>query len=155
MKALVVFYSRTGNTKKIALEIKKSLKADIDEVKDKKDRSGIKGYLLAGKDSILKRTTEIVFRKNPEKYELVVIGTPVWSFTVCPAIRTYITQNKDKLRKVAFFCTQGSNSDQKTFRDMQKLAKKPLATYSISTSYRRIKNIDYKKEVKEFCRKLK
>lgn len=59
MKALVAFYSRTGNTKKLAEEISKILEADIEEIRDKKDRSGAIGWLFAGKDATSKETTEL------------------------------------------------------------------------------------------------
>lgn len=39
MKILIVFYSRTGTTRKVAHELQKSLKADIEELFDK-NRSG-------------------------------------------------------------------------------------------------------------------
>jgi len=48
MKTLVAYYSRTGNTKKVAVEIAKNLKADIDEIIDKKDRSGMIGWIIGG-----------------------------------------------------------------------------------------------------------
>ena len=47
MKILVAFYSRSGNTKKVGLELAKFLNAQTDEIFDKKDRSGIKGWWQA------------------------------------------------------------------------------------------------------------
>jgi flavodoxin len=67
MKILIAYYSRTGTTSKIAKEIAKKIKADIDEIKDLKDRKGILGYIFSGRDSMLQKTTEIKTSKNPEK----------------------------------------------------------------------------------------
>jgi flavodoxin len=51
MKALIVYYSRTGRTKKIAKEIQLGIKAEIEEIKDSKNRKGILGWLSAGRDA--------------------------------------------------------------------------------------------------------
>ena len=102
MKTLVVFYSRAGNTKRIALEIQKNLKSDIDEIKSI-DRKGPWGFLMAGKDSVFSEKVPISYKKDPSKYNLAIIGTPVWTYTMAPAIRTYLLENKGKFKKVAFF----------------------------------------------------
>ncbi|AMM54857.1 flavodoxin family protein [Pyrococcus kukulkanii] len=105
MKTLIVFYSRSRTTKRIAQEVAKALNADIDEIIDKKPRKGIIGFLIAGYDATMGKTTEIEFEKDPSSYDLVVIGTPVWNGRVTPAIRTYLLQNRGKIRNAAFFCT--------------------------------------------------
>lgn len=105
MKTLVVFYSRSGTTKRVAQEVAKVLNADVDEVVDKKPRNGILGFLIAGYDATKGKTTEIEFQKDPSEYDLVVIGTPVWNGRVTPAIRTYLLQNRGKIKNAAFFCT--------------------------------------------------
>lgn len=154
-KILIAFYSRTGKTKKITKEIAKNLKSDIDEIKDLKPRMGSANYLIAGKDAILKKLTKIKYKKDPSKYNLVIIGTPVWSFTMAPAIRTYLKENKGKFKRIALFCTEGSNSSRKTLKNMQRLSKKPIATYHKNTYYTDIKKSQYKESVKEFCEKIK
>jgi flavodoxin len=121
MKKLVVFYSRTGTTKKLAGELAKKIKADVDEVIDEKDRSGAIGWLASGRDAGRRAVTKIKYNKDPGKYELILIGTPIWSWNMAPAVRTYIGENKDKLKKkkVGFFCTMGGNNSKNTFKEMQ------------------------------------
>jgi flavodoxin len=150
-KILVTYYSRTGNTKKVAEGIAKELNAKIDQVIDLKDRKRfIIGWIISGKDSSLKKLTEIKTRENSEKFDLVVIGTPVWAWTVCPAIRTYITKNKFK--RVAFFCTNGGQEGN-TFKEMERLSKKPIATLSLLD--KKIKKGEFYREIKSFCGRLK
>jgi len=148
MKTLVSFYSRTGNTRKVGEKIAKHLNADIDDILDKKDRSGIKGWLGAGKDTLFKKPTTIENRKDPSKYDLVIIGTPVWAFTITPAIKEYLS--KYNFNKVAFFYTHGGIPD-KTFNKMEKFSKKPLAVLSLLDK----KINESEKDIKEFCNKLK
>ncbi|MBD3156017.1 MAG: hypothetical protein GF368_05190 [Candidatus Aenigmarchaeota archaeon] len=149
MKILVTFYSRTGNTKKVGEEIAKILKADIDQIIDEKDRKGLKGYFGGGKDALMKNKSRIKYDKKPESYDLVIIGTPVWAGTMAPAVRTYLSENK--FEKVAFFCTYGSGFS-RAFSDMEKITRKPVATFGIGQI--KVKSGEYSQEIEDFCKKL-
>ena len=148
MKTLIVYYSRTGNTKNIAEKIAKELNADIDEIKEDINRKGFLNYLRSGYQAARKKIIEIKSAKDPSKYELVIIGTPVWSWTVTPAVRTYL--NKNKFNKVAFFCTCGGQKG-KTFEEMEKLSKKPLAKLEIKEK----QILKSEHLIKKFCVYLK
>ena len=54
MRVLVVYYSRTGNTRFVAEAVAQSLEADIEEIKDGKNRMGIFGFLRCGYEAIFK-----------------------------------------------------------------------------------------------------
>jgi flavodoxin len=153
MKTLVVYYSRTGTTKKVAEEIAKNLKADLDEIKDKKNRNGAMGYLYAGRDAVKKRLTEVKFKKNPEKYDLIVIGTPIWGWNMCPAFRTYVKENKKKIKKVAFFCTMGGSGGENALAEAERLIGKKTEKLVLMT--KEVVSGNFKEKVKEFCRKIK
>ena len=109
MKILVAYYSKTGITKKLAEILSKKLNADIEELEDKKKRSGILGWIIGGRDGMKKTPTEIgKLKKDPGKYDLVLVGGPLWGFnSVAPAARTFVVQNVDVIKKVAFFMTRG------------------------------------------------
>jgi len=50
-------------------------------------------------------------------------------------IRTYITQNKDQLKSVAFFCTEGSAGAENAFKELEEISgKKPKATLEITAA---------------------
>lgn len=135
MKTLVAYYSRTGTTKKIALEIAGKLGAETEEIKDTVDRSGMKGYLLAGRDAMQKNLTVLEPTvKNPADFDLVIIGTPIWGWNMSAPIRTYITEKKSIFKNVAFFCTMGGSGDDKAFAEMENiLGEKPLAALALLT----------------------
>lgn len=109
MKVLVVYYSKSGTTKKLAQKLSAQLKADIEEIVDKKSRSGLIGWLYAGRDGMKRIPTDInPIKNNPSDYDVVLIGGPLWGFRgIAPASRTYLLQNKDKIKHVAFFMTRG------------------------------------------------
>jgi flavodoxin len=154
MKTLVIFYSRTGTTRKLAQEISKNLKCNIEEIFDTKNRQGLFGYLRSGRDAMSKRFTRIKpITKNPSKYDFIIIGTPVWVGTMSTPIRTYLYENRNNFKKIAFFCTLGGSGAEKTFRDMENICnKKPIATLQLRT--KEVKNNTYSEKLKEFINKL-
>ncbi len=106
MKSLVIYYTRTGNTKFIAEKIASKIVSDTEEIVDLKKRSGPIGFLLGGKDATQSKETKICETKHsPKDYNLIIIGTPVWSSSPTPAIRTYINHNSLSGKKVAIFLT--------------------------------------------------
>lgn len=124
-KILVVYFSRSGNTKKVAEDIARTLNADVEQLIDKKDRSGALGYMVAGKDAALQNRAEIEpVTKDPAQYDLVVLGTPVWSWNMAPALRTYITDHISALKQIAIFTTAGNTKPEKIAAKMEALADK-------------------------------
>lgn len=136
MKTLIVYYSRTGVTKKVSETLKQKLNCDIEEIVDTKDRQGPIGYMLGGRDALKEILTEIKpTEKNPDDYELVIIGTPVWASNMAPAVRTYIAAQKAKLKKVAFLVTYGGSGFEKTLKRLGDLAGvQPMATLGFKTA---------------------
>ena len=124
-KILVVYYSKTGNTEKVAKDVAAKLNADIEKITDLTDRSGVMGYLRGGRDAMKKRPTEIgPLQKNPADYDITVIGTPVWGWNMTPAVRAYITKTKGQLKEVAFFTTAGGTKAEKIVPSMEELSGK-------------------------------
>lgn len=136
MKTLVVFYSRTGITKKVAEALAQKLGAEIEELKDTVSRNGIRGYFSAGRDATKRILTKIEpVQKNPGDYDLVIMGTPIWSWNMSPAIRTYATENKDKFKQVAFFCTMDGSGDKRAGTELEKIiGKKTLGQMGLKTT---------------------
>lgn len=151
MKTLVVFYSRSGNTRKAGEEIAKQLKADVEEIIDTKNRKGIMGYMRSGFEAAMKKTTEIKEpENNPSLYDIVIIGTPVWFHNMSSPVRTYLSQNKAYFKGVAFFCTMNDSKNEKIFTEMSKVCEnQPLASMALQA-----KSIDTVK-ISEFIKAIK
>ena len=104
MKTLVVYYSRTGNTRFAAETVAAEIGADMEEVVDLKNRKGKLAYLPAGRDALQGKETQIAETKRaPTGYNLIIIGQPVWAGNPTPAIRTYLKKNGLSGKKVALF----------------------------------------------------
>ena len=153
MKTVVVFYSRTGNTRKAAQALARELGAEVEKITEPGSRAGFLGFLGAGRDAALKRLTPIEpLAFDPAAFDLVVVGTPIWAWTMASPVRTFLAQNAEKLKSVAFFCTEGGSGHERAFRQMEELAgKKPLATLALLEKELRG---DFGAKLKEFAKAL-
>lgn len=151
MKKLVVYYSRTGTTRKVAEEIAKSTKCDIDEITDNIKRAGPIGYIRCGKEAMKKSLPKINTNKDPRGYDLVMIGTPIWGWNMASPVRSYISKNKFK--EVAFFATQGGSGAKKAFKEMSEITgKNPKKTLILKTE--EVAKNEFVDKVKDFTKDL-
>ncbi len=102
MKILIVYYSRTDVTKGIANKIQSILNCDIEEITDNGKYDGKLGFIKGGMNATMGRASDInPISKDPADYDLVIVGTPVWSSNMATPIFTYLIQNKDKIKNMA------------------------------------------------------
>jgi len=154
VNALVVYYSRTGNTREMAKKIAAELNCEIEEIIDKTSRSGVFGYIRAGYQAMRKKLSPIETpRKNPADYDILIVGTPVWGFTLAPPIRTYLKANSGAAGKIAFFCSMDGSGDEKTFKALEEASEqKPVATLSTDEHERKD---GYSAKLEAFIEKIK
>lgn len=110
MKILVVYYSLEGNTQFIAESIAECLHADMLRLKPKKEvKNNALKYLIGGKQASSKKKPELhSYDIVPSEYDLIIIGSPVWAFTMTPAVRSFIEQEKLQNKNIAIFhCNRG------------------------------------------------
>lgn len=162
MKVLMVYFSRTGVTKKVAGKTAEALRqagveVEVEEILEAKDRGGFFGYLGGIWDAIRKRTASI----EPAKaelagFDLVAIGTPVWASSAATPVRTFCREHGGKAGSLAFYCTMTSSGDKGAFKAMEELCgKAPAATLALKA--RHVKNDDEEKflaKVKSFVEEI-
>jgi flavodoxin len=126
---LVVHYSRSGTTRRLAAAIAERLHCDTEEIRDRDPRKGLSGYIRSVFDSLRKRPADIETpMRDAGAYDLVIIGTPVWAGSMSAPVRSYLLVNKDRLHQVAFFCTLGGSGATSTFARMADLLERqPVA----------------------------
>ena len=82
---------------------------------------------------------------------MVIVGTPVWSSNMAPPIFTYLIQNKDKINKMASFCTCMGGGYDKALENMAEVSGKE----QISTMFLTSKDIENtKKKINNFINKF-
>jgi flavodoxin len=124
-KILIVYYSRTGTTRRIAESLRTLLNCDIEEITEAKSRAGAFGRARSVLEAMFKRAAAIVpTKKDPASYDLVVIGTPVWAWSISSPVRAYLEGNQSRLPATAFFCVMGGVGAASTFAQMRRLTGK-------------------------------
>jgi flavodoxin len=155
MTYLVVYYSRTGNNKSIAETIANKLSADIDEIIDKKNRQGRLNWLLAGRDSRAGKLTEIEYQKNPQDYDTIIIGAPIWAWNPIPPLRTYLKEVNLKGKRLAFFICSKSDAYKKMFHQLAEMTPDSEHVANFGIREEEFKNEDYSAELEAFIEKVK
>lgn len=155
MKILLVYYSRTGRTKKIAETIQSALNCETERIQDVKKREGIIGWFFAGREAARKATTKIKKAQyNPSDYDIVIIGSPTWNRHVSVPIRTYIQQHQKDFTHVALFTTGDTNKGD-AIDDMKEMLKKRVLISMHLKRENEIDNNKYHKKVESFVEKIK
>ena len=155
MQILVVYYSRTGNTRFVAEKIAEHLKADLCEVVDKKNRKGRLAFVTGGYESIRKKLTKIEVSKSSDNYDLIVIGSPVWANGITPAIRTFIQQNDFSNKQIAVFVTLKGDNPEKALENMQQalLPRIPIEELGLTNDVKNREEAE--KQIMKWCMELK
>ena len=123
MSTLVVYFSRTGTTKRVAESIAKALGADIEAIHEPADRRGIRGYARSALDASMSRWVPIApLGHDPTRYDLVVVGSPVWVASLSAPVRAFLARYAHRLPKLAFFVTMGGSGDRRVLRQMSQVA---------------------------------
>lgn len=136
-RVLVVYYSMSGNSRSVAYEIRMVLDAEIEEIREARPRQGLGGVLRALFDAITRREPPIEpVQHDPDDYDLLVLGGPVWAGRMASPIRTYARREGGKARRVAFFCTEGGRGAEQAFDDLQQLCgRSPVATLVVDAAH--------------------
>ena len=123
MNKLIVYFSYTNNTRTIANKIKEKLNCDILEIKtvipysedyqsvvDDEQNSEASNYLPEIQDINIEL----------DKYDEIILGTPVLWYRPVPAIRTFLTQNDLSGKTIKPFATNAGWIG-KTFKEIKSL----------------------------------
>ncbi len=116
-KTAVVFYSMSGNTAFAARQIADRLRADLIEIKPKKQYpdKGLRKFLWGGKSAVMGETPELLpYHFDAEKVDAVIFAFPVWAGSIAPPLRTFIRDNLESLRGKrisACACQSGSGAE--------------------------------------------
>lgn len=136
MRALVVYYSWTGNTAKVAKAVAAELGADLEEIGEVKPRKGRFAQFRCALDSMFQLRPRICSSdRNLAAYDLIVVGTPVWARKMAGPVRTWFGRSAGKLSVVAAFCTEAGAGGETVIDAMSQAAgRTPVAKLIVRQS---------------------
>ena len=89
MKTLVVFYSKTGNTKKVAQSVIKELGCESAELLYDEKANTIEGAV------------------DPSGYERVFLLCPIWAFSLAEPVKLYLKEHGKAINSYSLIVTYG------------------------------------------------
>ena len=149
MNSLVVYYSRTGITKKVGESIANQIDADIEEIVSQVKYGGKIGFAKAGKHALSQKIIDIgELKHDPADYDVVYLGCPVWAGKAASPLISYLDKNEGKFREVKFFLTAMSTEFEKAFAEMESYSIKPSGTLGLTT--KEVKKDEFKEKLSKF-----
>lgn len=138
-KILVVYYSRSGNTKQIAEYIKEKVGADILKIETVKTYPINYDEMLdyAKKEQSNGERPELkTININIEEYDTIFLGYPIWWGEIATPVYTFLDQYDLSEKKIAPFVTSGSSGLSGTPDDIKREEPKSevLEAMSITSS---------------------
>lgn len=110
-KVLIVYYTwSNGNTEKIAGELQRETRADLEKI------SMVHPYMGSYEEVVAQGKREVESGFLPEiqplahdlsQYEVVAVGTPTWWYTMAPAVKSFFRDHDLSGKEVIFFQTHG------------------------------------------------
>jgi|LGVF01.2.fsa_nt_gb flavodoxin len=108
MKYKVVYFSRTGVSRRIAEKIRKDLGCEIIEIKDNTNWRGAIGFIKGGYYASKNKDVKIVMDQKSDDADEIVVVTPLWAGGVAPAIKKYL--NNKELEKIHLVVTSSGST---------------------------------------------
>lgn len=151
-KNLIVYYSKTGNNKKIALNLKRKLRCATLEIVSVRNYNGAWGYFLGGMLSTLRiRDNYQPIKFNPKNFQSVTLISPIWVGVLPPFIRQFLKNNK--FIKLNLIAVSGAGGEQMCLKDVQKLTKISVSQ-KLFLAQKELKTKFYLKKLSSFVKKI-
>lgn len=108
MNIKVLFFTRTGNSRRIAEKLANKLSCQIIEVTDNMNWNGIWGFIKGGYYASRNKVVAIKTSAEIEAYDELIIVSPLWVGGLAPDIKELLKiVEKDKVHLVV--ASKGSN----------------------------------------------
>jgi hypothetical protein len=142
LKAVVVYFTVSGHTQAVAESVAAALGADLERIEATKPLPSNMLALLAigGFAAAMKRTwTARPASCKLGDYDLVIIGTPIWAWSLNPVVRGWLRANPIPAEiPFATFATVGGPIGSDAFDEMAAIVSRtPFATMTIHDADRK------------------
>jgi flavodoxin len=153
MKTIIIYYSYSGNTQKVANFLRKYLEhqGEVDVIELKGWDESTQFFIQAIRAFRHKRAAIQPVNFDLARYDLICFGTPVWAFGPAPAMNAYLDRCFGLAGKeVILFTTYGSGAGKGRCLDyMQQILSKKGAG-----QFNRFSIQQFKADDSEFVKKI-
>lgn len=135
-RAMILFYSFEGSTKRVGEYLSRELELPYEEIKPVKDltSNGFSKYIIGGGQVITKTKPEILSMSTDfQEYDTIFLGSPIWAGSFAPAIRTILEDGTLKNKNIAFFYTSlgGPGKAPRKIENQVNINNKLISSYGI------------------------
>ena len=127
-KFLVVYFSATGATKRLAERLSRTLNADIFEIEPEVKYTSFdliwpSKINRAYREMRNKNFRPLVARKleNIDEYDNILLGFPIWYNTAPTIVNTFLEENDLSGKNVYLFVTSGATKVDKSLKDLRSM----------------------------------
>ncbi|HWI81125.1 flavodoxin [Ramlibacter sp.] len=120
---LVVFYSYTGTSRRLAQLLCAQLDWPSGEIVERQSRAGGSGTVRCILDTLLRRRPAIRYDgPDPAGYDAVVLVSPIWAYGLAGPMRSFVGEQRAKLRNVAVISVMGSAGASNAVAEIDRLS---------------------------------
>jgi menaquinone-dependent protoporphyrinogen IX oxidase len=158
LRTLLVYYSLSGTTKRLALKLAGSLNADLEEIVPVHQlRPGFMTYVRVGWAAVTRSLMPVrPVTHQVGTYDLVIVGGPVWIGHIAAPVRSWLKASgliATPTTRFASFVTLTGSGPKAAFAELDELAGRPaIARLAITESDRKAGR--EAAQVADFVRKL-
>ena len=121
-KTLILYYSQTGTTEKVAQELQSKLNADMELIGLENPYSGTYGESVArvAKERESGVLPELLpLKADIAKYDTIFLGYPIWFGTYAMPIASLVKEYDFEGKHIVTFCTFGSGGLEAAIQDLK------------------------------------
>lgn len=121
-KVLVLYFSQTGNTEKVANYIQSEVNADIIQIQTKNPYpNDLDELYQIGQSELDQNARPELINGTVElsEYDIIFLGYPIWGGTCPMAVFSFLEQNDFSNTVIAPFCTHGGSGLANSVSDLE------------------------------------
>jgi hypothetical protein len=154
MRSVIVVYSRSGNTLKVAKALAGTLGAEIVEIRSLRTYRGAFGLLRAGMDSFMRRNPPIeVDEAATGPHDLTVVAAPIWAGRAAAPLMAFLARRRKLHGRVALVLTHGGSDPCQAFDEVERQVGAPLVA-RLAIREADVKGDDFSAGLAEFVRRV-
>ena len=155
-RVLIVYYSRTGNTREVANHIHKIVGGDMTELQAAEpytdDYEAVKQRAMQELNSDIKPALKTKV-ENIRSYDVIFVGSPIWWGTIAAPVKTFLSEYDLSGKTIMPFITHAGSGLGQSVTDISNLCPKSDISDSIAVWGRDAKTAQ--NQIAEWLRKIK